>query len=154
MIDRHNFTSVVSGTFTCLLIGKIILERIMEYHDKNYAENILTLFVITVIATLILSIHKYLTNVPFLLVTLLQYGVLICGVMGATWLEGRFTNMHPDAYHDMFWSVTIPYVILAGIYYISFFREVKKANLLLKANHETSIPPKETAEHKIAGKRQ
>lgn len=154
MIDRHNFISVVSSIFTCLLIGKIILESIMGYRDENYAENILTLFVITIIATMILSIHKYLTNIPVLLVMLLQYGVLMGGVMGAVWLESRFVDMHPDAYRDMFWSVTIPYLLLAGMYYISFFRKIKRANALLKANHETSIAPKETAGHKIAGKRQ
>ncbi len=137
MIDRHNFWSIVSGVFTCLLIGKIILEGIMGYRDVNYAENILTMFIITAVATAILGMHKYLQNVPVLLVMLLQYAGLIGGVMGAIWIISRFTDVAPSGYQDMFWSVTIPYVVLAGVYYISFFREVKKANeLLLKINRE------------------
>lgn len=43
--------------------------------------------------------------------------------------ESRFTDMHPNAYRDMFFSVTIPYIVLAGLYYISFFRQVKKPNI-------------------------
>ncbi len=136
MIDRHNFVSIVSSVFTFLLIGKIIIESIMGYRDVYYVENILTLFVITVAATFILSMHQYLPNVPILLVMLLQYAVLIGGVMGAIWIETHFVDIHPDAYKDMFWSVTVPYVVLAGIYYISFFRNVKEANALLKMNQE------------------
>lgn len=137
MIDKHNFWSIVSGVFTCLLIGKIILESIMGYRDVNYAENILTLFIITVAATAILGMHKYLQNVPILLVMFLQYVGLIGSVMGAIWVISCITDVSPSGYWDMFWSVTIPYVVLAGVYYISFFREVKKANaLLLEMNQE------------------
>lgn len=136
MIDRHNFCSIVSGVFTCLLIGKVILESIMGHRDANYVENILTLFVITVAATFILSMHKYLQNLPILPVMLLQYVVLIGIVMGAIWLESLFTDIYPNGYRDMFWSVTIPYVVLAGVYYVSFFISIKKANTLLKMNQE------------------
>ncbi|MDE6712513.1 MAG: hypothetical protein K2K20_02125 [Lachnospiraceae bacterium] len=137
MIDRHNFWSIVSGVFTCLLIGKIILEGIMGYRDVNYAENILIMFIITAVATAILGMHKYLQNIPILLVMLLQYVGLIGSVMGAILIISRFADVAPSGYRDMFWSVTVPYVVLAGVYYISFFREVKKANeLLLKINRE------------------
>lgn len=131
MIDKHNFGSIVSGVFTCLLIGKIIWESIIGHRDVYYVENILTLFGITVVATFILSLHKFLQNVPTLLVMFLQYAVLIGSVMGAMWIGSHFMDMNPDGYREMFWSVTIPYVVLAGIYYISFFWEVKKANALL-----------------------
>lgn len=137
MIDRHNFWSIVSGVFTCLLIGKIILESIMGYRDVNYAENILTMFIITAAATAILGMHKYLQNVPILLVMVFQYAGLIGSVMGVIWILSRITDVAPSGYRDMFWSVTVPYVVLAGVYYISFFREVKKANeLLLEINRE------------------
>ena len=115
MIDKHNFISVVSGVFTCLLIGKIILESIVGYRDPYYVENILTLFVITVLATFILSMHQYLPNVPSLLLMLLQYAVLIGSIMGAIWIESHFTDIHPNGYRDMFWSVTVPYVVFAGV---------------------------------------
>jgi len=137
MIDKHNFWSIVSGVFTCLLMGKILLEGITGHQDAYYIENILTLFGITVVATFILSMHKYLQNVPVLLVMILQYVILIGCVMGGIWIGSHFTDINPDGYGQMFWSVTIPYVVLAGIYYISFFWEVKKANaILLEMNGE------------------
>lgn len=136
MINKQNFGAIVSSVFTCLLLGKIILESIMGRRDENYVENILTLFAITVAATFILSMHKYLQDLPITLVMLLQYGVLIGIVMGSIWLESRFADMHPNAYRDMFWSTTIPYIVFAGIYYISFFRQIKAANALLKMNAE------------------
>lgn len=136
MINKHNFWSTVCSIFTCLLFGKIILEGIIGYRDINYVENIITLFVITVVATLILSVHKYLPNTPALLVAVIQYAVLISLVMAAIWIESHFVDMSPNAYRDMFRSVTVPYVLLAGFYYISFFKKIKEANELLKMNRE------------------
>lgn len=136
MIDRHNFWSTVSGVFTCLLIFKVISEGITGQRDAYYIENILTIFIITVVATFILSAHKYFPDAPAILVMLLQYLALIGSVMGAIWIASPFIDIHPYAYRDMFCSVTAAYVILAGIYYISFFRKVKKANEML----ETNIP--------------
>lgn len=131
MINKHNFLSIVCEVFTCLFMGKIILEGIMGHKDKYYIENSLSMFGIIVVATLILSIHKYLQNAPVFLVMLLQYAALIGSVMGGMWLANHFVDMNPEGYRDMFWTVTIPYVVLAGIYYFSFFWEVKKANALL-----------------------
>ncbi len=137
MIEKNNFWSIVSGVFTCLLIGKLLMESISGHRDVYYIENIFTMLGITVVATFILSLHKYLQNVPVILVMLLQYVILIGSVMGGLWIMSRFSEMNPEGYKDMFWTVTIPYVVLAGIYYISFFWEVKRANaLLLELNKE------------------
>lgn len=140
MIDRHNFGSTVGGVFTCLVIGKIILEGFMGHRDSYYIENILAMFGITVVATFILSLHKYLQNVPVLLVMILQYVILIGAVMGGIWIGRQLTDVSASAYRDMFWSVTIPYVVLAGVYYISFFWEIKRANkMLLEMNQDGSV---------------
>lgn len=137
MISRHNFWSITCEVFTCLLIGKVLLEGVTGHRDAYYVENILTMLGITVLATLILSIHKYMQNMPVIFVMILQYVVLISCVMGGIWLGDFFTEVSPDGYRDMFWTVTIPYVVLAGMYYISFFWEIKKANALLQ---EINVP--------------
>lgn len=139
MIDKHNFSSIVGGVFTSLVIGKIILESVMGQRDVYYIENILTMFAITVVATFILSLHKYLQNVPIILVMILQYAILIGAVMGGIWLGTKFMDMSQNAYKDMFWSVTIPYVVLAGIYYISFFLKVKNANKMLMELNQSEM---------------
>ena len=57
-----------------------------------------------------------------------QY-VLVMGIVFlGIWIGGHFSENAPSAYRDMFVSVTIPYVIGAIVYYISFFLQIKKAN--------------------------
>ena len=55
-------------------------------------------------------------------------GLVFLGI----WIMGHFTDTAPSAYKDMFVSVTIPYVIGAVVYYISFFLQIKRANEVLR----------------------
>ena len=61
-----------------------------------------------------------------------QYLVILGGIMFTIWVIGHFTELSEYAYLDMFRSFTIPYVIIAGWYYISLFQEIKKANEMLE----------------------
>ena len=63
-----------------------------------------------------------------LLVMIGQYAVVIGGVFLFIFVAGMFMEVSPNAYRELFWQITLPYIILAGIYYISYFTEVKKAN--------------------------
>ncbi|WP_026662485.1 DUF6608 family protein [Butyrivibrio proteoclasticus] len=128
LINKNNFISIVCVTFTLIVCGKLILEKVTGYLDKNYTENIFICLGISILATFILSLHYYLQRFPFIPVVIGQYLVLIGFVFLGIWILGRFTETSPSAYHDMFVSVTIPYVIGAVVYYISFFLEIKKAN--------------------------
>ena len=83
---------------------------------------------ISVLATAILSLHYYLQRFPFIPVVIGQYLLVIGIVFLGIWIGGHFTENAPSAYRDMFVSVTIPYVIGALVYYISFFYQIKKAN--------------------------
>ena len=86
---------------------------------------------ISVLATAILSLHYYLQQLPFVPVVVGQYLLLIGVIFGGIWIGGHFTENAPSAYRDMFISVTIPYVIGAIVYYVSFFMQIKKANEVL-----------------------
>lgn len=71
------------------------------------------------------------------LMAFLETGQAIVGrkeqaVMLFIWVSGHFTQLHPNAYMDMFRSFTVPYGIAALVYYISLYMEVQKANQLLK----------------------
>lgn len=128
LINKNNFISIVCVTFTLIVCGKLILEKITGFVDKNYTENIFTCLGISILATFILSLHYYLQRFPFIPVVIGQYLALISFIFLCIWISGHFTENSPSAYHDMFVSVTIPYVIGAVVYYISFFLEIKKAN--------------------------
>lgn len=128
LINRNNFISIVCITFTLVVCGKLLLEKSTGFIDRYYTENIFTCLGISVLATFVLSLHYYLQRFPFIPVVIGQYLALIGFVFLCIWIMGHFTENAPSAYKDMFVSVTIPYVAGAIVYYISFFRQIKRAN--------------------------
>lgn len=133
LIHKKNFIQIVCVIYTCLVILKLVLEGISGKKDSYYLENLTMMLAITVIATLVLSLHYYLQNVPLPVVMLVQYVLLMGAIWGFIWVGGHFVEVHEDAYRDLFKSFTIPYVIFAGVYYITFFMQVKNANKMLKS---------------------
>ena len=132
IINRQNFWSVVCIVFTLLLLGKILLELIVRGDFGNYQVNILIMFVLSLLATFVLSQYYRFQQYPLLVVILGQYILLIAIVMFITWIGGRFNELHKNAYRDMFLSFTIPYIIGVIIYYAAVFHEIKSANQALK----------------------
>ncbi len=128
IIDRHNFLSVVCVSFTLIVCGKLLFEKMIGFTDRFYTENIFTCLGVCVLATFVLAMHYYLQRFPFIPVVIGQYIFLIGVIFALIWIAGNFTDMAPSAYKDMFISVTIPYVIGAAAYYISYFLQIKKAN--------------------------
>lgn len=137
IIDRHNFFGIVCAVYTILSLGKIILEAIVQDIFGNYQENLLVMFFLSLVATFVLSQHYRFQEYPLLLCIVVQYVVLVALVMLVTWLSGRFHPLHEDAYKDMFWSFTVPYLIGVVVYYISLFHDVKRANQSLKKIKES-----------------
>ena len=132
IINRQNFWSVVCIVFTLLLLGKILLELIVRGDFGNYQVNILIMFVLSLLATFVLSQYYRFQQYPLLVVILGQYILLSAIVMFITWIGGRFNELHKNAYRDMFLSFTIPYIIGVIIYYAAVFHEIKSANQALK----------------------
>lgn len=132
LITRKNFISIVCISFTLIVCGKLILEKLTDFTDKYYTENIFTCLGFSVFITLILSLHYYLQRFPFIPVFLGQYAVTVALVFLLVWVSGHFSENSPNAYRDMFISVTIPFICGAAVYYISFFRQIKKANKILE----------------------
>ena len=114
IIDRHNFLSVVCVSFTLIVCGKLLFEKMTGFTDKFYTENIFTCLLICVLATFVLSMHYYLQRFPFIPVVIGQYLFVIGVIFAMIRLASNFTDMAPSAYKDMFISVTIPYVIGAA----------------------------------------
>ena len=128
LINRHNFIYIVCISFTLIVCCKLLLEKSYGFVDRYYAENIFICLGVSVLATFILSLHYYLQRFPFIPVVIGQYLALIGFVFLCIRIMGHFTDEAPSAYRDMFVSVTVPYVIGAVVYYISFFLQIKRAN--------------------------
>lgn len=132
LINRKNFISIVCISFTLLVCGKLISEKLCNFTDRYYTQNILLCLVFSFLITLILSLHFYLQKYPFIPVLIGQY-VLTIGITFLTiWVAHFFTDEAPTAYRDMFFSVTVPFVGGAIVYYIAFFAKIKKANKILE----------------------
>lgn len=132
LISRKEFIPTVCVIYTLLSLAKIMLEAIVQKSYGVYEENLLIMLFLSFLATFVLSQQYRFSRLPLLLVAIIQYTLLIAAVMLLTWVSGLFTKLHTNAYRDMFWSFTVPYVIFAAVYYVSLFLEIKKANRLLK----------------------
>lgn len=128
IINRNNFISIVCVSFTLIVCGKLLYEKSIGFIDSNYTENIFMCLGISVLAVAILSLHYFLQHLPFIPVVIGQYLLLIGFIFAGIWVSGHFTDNAPSAYRDMFISVTVPYVVGAIVYYVSFFLQIKKAN--------------------------
>lgn len=132
IINKHNFFATGCVIFTMLMLGKLVLEFLMQGLFENYQQNILMMFLLSFLATFVLSQHYRFQKYPLLLVIAGQYVLLIALVMFITWLFGRTEPLHKDAYRDMFLSFTIPYFIGVVIYYGAVFHEIGRANRTLQ----------------------
>ena len=131
LINRKNFILIVCICYTLISLGKIISETIQGYKDPYYVENFITIFLISLIATLVLGLQYYLQNVPITIVILGQYIFLTGIIMLVLWIESHFEKLAATAYRDLFFSFTIPYVIGAILYYAAIFFQTRKANKII-----------------------
>ena len=132
LINKSNFISIVCISFTLIVCGKLLLEQALEFTDRYYTQNIFMCLLFSVLITFILSLHYYLRNLPFLPVLIGQYLLTIGLTVLGIWVAGHFTEEAPTAYRDMIISVTVPFVAGAVVYYILFFRQIRKANAVLE----------------------
>lgn len=132
LINRKNFFPSVCCTYTILSLLKIATEAFTQGKWEIDQQNFVMIFCISLVATFVLSQYYRFQRFPPLAVILGQYLVILGGIMFTIWVIGHFTELSEYAYRDMFRSFTIPYVIIAGWYYISLFQEIKKANEMLE----------------------
>lgn len=128
MINKKNYIPTVCIVYTILVTGKLVLEAISGQKDAYYTENLLFMLIVSAAATLILMLQQYLHNIPLLFIIIGQYFLLMGFVLGSIYVLSYRSPVSPGGYRDMAISVTIPYVILAVIYYVNYFREIKRAN--------------------------
>ncbi len=129
MITKKNYFPIVCMVFTVAVLAKILAENvILGYSDSFYAENIILVFCYSALIVAVLGVSRYLTKFPLWLVIAVQYIIVVSAAMLETKVNGLFEELSESAYHDMFWSVTIPFAIAAVLYYVKYFRDIHRAN--------------------------
>ena len=129
-----SYLKTVCVVYTCLVLGKVIVENVTGRPDGSYGTNILLMFLIACLATAVIDSYEKLQEFPLIPVMIGQYLVVIGIVVGCVFLADRagFTEITKSGYRDLFFSVTVPYVIGAIIYYASFFGEIRNANRMIR----------------------
>ena len=131
IINKKNFFPCVCILYTIGSLLKIILEGFLYDFLGKTEMNLLMMFGISLIGTWILSQHYRFPSIPFGAIVVGQYILLISILELTVWVEGFFIPLHPDAYRDMFLSTTIPYILVAFLYYLTVFKEIKRANQII-----------------------
>lgn len=131
LINKKNFISIVCISFTLIVLVKLIWEKSTGFFDANYTENIFVCLGISVLITVVLALHYYLQQYPFIPVFIGQYLLTVGLISLGIWVLKRFSDVAETAYRDMFISVSIPFFACALVYYVIFFKQIKKANKML-----------------------
>lgn len=132
IINKQNFFPTVCTVYTLLVLIKMLIEYLAQGLWENYQTNLLIMFVLSFLAVFVLSQHYRFQKYPLAIVIVVQYLLLISGVMLFTWISGFFSPLHENAYRDMFLSFSIPYALGVVIYYAALFYEVKSVNRILR----------------------
>lgn len=131
LINRNNYFRVVCISFTLIVTGKLILEKIIGHTDRYYSDNILICLGFCIVIPAILSLHYYLQRFPLIPVLIGQYIAALFATAALVYILDKISRTDTNAMWQMILSMTIPYIIGSVYYYISFFRQVKKANNIL-----------------------
>lgn len=131
IIKKRELFPAICISYTIISLSITIFEAIRTKTISNFQFNLIGMFVWTSIAVFVLSQHYRLERFSALTMILLQYLIAIFLVIGTIYISSFFISINPNGYKDAFRSFTIPYVIGAGVYYISLYRFVKNGNKTL-----------------------
>lgn len=88
IITKQNFFSTVCVVYTMLVLGKLGLEFLTQGVWGSYQGNLLVMFVLSALAVFVLSQYYRFRKYPLVAVIIVQYLVLVGGVMLFTWISG------------------------------------------------------------------
>ena len=117
-------------SYTVVSVSAAIINIVFGGQTNNMNE--LMMFAICVMSSVVLSLHGLFDRVSPLAMIVIQY-LLACALIAVMLLTvSRFDTITLQGCLDLYRSFTIPYVILAGVYYYSVFADTKKKDNLIK----------------------
>lgn len=132
LINKKNFIPIICITYTIVSISLTIFEILDKREMTPSHLNIFLFLACSILGVGVLSLHRLLDRFSPLVMLILQYLIAIMIIHGLLWMASYFVDIHPDGFHDMTLSFSIPYAIGSVLYYICLKLEVKKQNQLLK----------------------
>lgn len=117
-------------SYTVVSVSAAIINIVFGGQTNNMNE--LMMFAICVMASVVLSLHGLFDRVSPLAMIVIQY-LLACALIAVMLLiVSCFDTITLQGCLDLYRSFTIPYVILAGVYYYSVFADTKKKDSIIK----------------------
>lgn len=122
---------VVCITYTILSLVNAGLSLALG-RESIHAVNSFRMILWTSLGVGIIYTHHYFQRLSPLVMMMIQYVIAMGIIMASSFIETRFSPIHPHGYQDAFLSFTIPYIIGASIHYIWVIREARRQNTLLQ----------------------
>lgn len=132
IIHRKNAFIIICIAYTFVSLSLTIAEIMMKQEMNATQLNIFLFFILSVLGVGVLSLQRVLDRFSPLVMMIIQYVLAIVIINLSLWLASHVVDIHPNGYHDMTISFTIPYMIGACIYYVALKLEIKKQNKRLK----------------------
>ena len=122
-----DYLTDVCLSYTVVSVSGVVFDHFCGTQINNF--NIMLMFIICIIATAVLHMHNFFSEISPLAMMFLQY-IATCILCAAVVLVLSIFEGLPTlkGWLDLFRSFTIPYIILALLYYYKVFADTKKQN--------------------------
>ena len=124
-------------SYTSISVTSAVINAVTGMKSEN--SNTLIMFAICVIASIVLSLYRLFDNVSPLAMIIIQYvaACFFCGLF--LLIISRLDPISPRGWFEYYRSFTIPYIIIAGIFYYYLFKEAKEQNKLIHEIQEKEM---------------
>lgn len=126
-----NFAADLCFVYTIVSVSGALINHAAGTQTNNF--NVILMFSTCAIATFVLHLHKFFSELSPLLMMVIQYLVacVLCAVL--ILILSAFTEPPTlRGWYEFYRSFTIPYVLLAALYYVKVFSDTRKQNNLLQ----------------------
>ena len=117
-------------SYTMVSVSGAVINIITGTKTSN--SNTLIMFGLCAIASFVLSLNKLFDDLSPLLMIILQYVIVLALCGGFLLVLSIFDPISPKGWFEYFRSFTVPYIIIAAIYYYSLYDEAKKQDRMIK----------------------
>ena len=125
-----NLALMIFVSYTVVSVSSAVINIILGGQTNNLNE--LMMLAICIIASVVLSLHGLFDSVSPLAMMVIQY-LLACVLIAVMlFIVSCIDAITIQGWLDIYRSFTIPYVILAGVYYYSVFADTKKEDSIIK----------------------
>ncbi|WP_026496301.1 DUF6608 family protein [Butyrivibrio sp. WCD3002] len=131
-----NLALMICISYTMVSVTAAIINSLTGGQTNNRNEMIM--FITCIIASVVLSLHGLFDNISPLAMMVIQYLVACVLVAVFILIVSRFDEVTPRGWFEFYRSFTIPYIILAGVYYYSVFADTRKKADIIRELQERS----------------